>query len=232
MVKQGGDRPLGGGRHHYLQIGLAAQQFGGGDPQQAALATATVGAQHQRTATMAVQHLVDGGQGKGLIVAQGTIGPQRLPGLAIVPGLQRERRIPFQQPHQPGDKAVPRLRGLFGSGHQPHPIRVRVAGPLRPRRSQQQQQTASTQGTCQRPEGVWVKAAEGVEHQGVALLPEPLQRLGCRQGVMTGRPLPEPEDCLAEQGIGTGNAVGLLPLQPDQPPLTGTGQALAQVSHL
>ena len=77
-----------------------------------------------------------------------------------------------------------------------------------------------------------MKAAEGVEHQRVALLTEPLQRLGGGLRGITLGPGTQPEDGLAEQGLGAGNAVGLLPLQPDQAPLTGAGQRLAQQGDL
>jgi hypothetical protein len=77
-----------------------------------------------------------------------------------------------------------------------------------------------------------VKTAEGIEYQGVALLTEPLKRLGGRLRSMTLRTLPQPEHLSPQQGFGTNDAVILLPFQPDQTPLAGMSDSVAQGEQL
>jgi hypothetical protein len=76
-----------------------------------------------------------------------------------------------------------------------------------------------------------VKTAEGIEYQGVALLTEPLKRLGGRLRSMTLRTLPQPEHA-PTAGFGTNDAVILLPFQPDQTPLAGMSDSVAQGEQL
>ena len=227
--KQGGYRGLGGGRHQDLQIGLLAQQLGGGQPQQAALAAAPIRAQHQRAAAVTVQHLVDGGQGAGLITAQWSRRPNRLPQGRRGWGRQLEGGVTRQQPYQPGEKAVTRQRHIFRLCHQPNPVRIRPGRPLGSRRGQQQQQAARPQGARQRPERIGVKTAERIEHKRVALLTESLQRLGRRLRVVFARAIPQPVAEAAKQRLGPGDAIGLITFQPDQPPFADAGQRLAQL---
>ena len=77
-----------------------------------------------------------------------------------------------------------------------------------------------------------MKTAEGVEHQGIALLTQPLQRLGSRQWLMACRAVSQPEDRLPQQGFGAGDAIGFMPFQPDQAPFTGASESLTQEIHL
>ena len=174
MGKERGDRRLGGSRHHYLQAGILAQQIGAGQTQQRTLATATISAQHQRTTAMTMQYFVDGRQRTGLIGTEWPACVNRTPGLDADGRAQGEGRVPCQQPHQASDKTMTRPLGILGLGDQPQSVGIRVGWPRRSGRRQQQQQAPGAQRARQGAEGIGMKAAEGVEHQGIALLTEPL----------------------------------------------------------
>ncbi|MNJ11394.1 hypothetical protein D3C77_55690 [compost metagenome] len=174
MGKERGDGRLGGCRHHYLQAGILAQQIGAGQTQQRTLAAATIRAQHQRTTAMTMQHLVNGRQRTGLIGTEWPACVKRTPGLAAGGRTQGEGRIPCQQPHQAGDKTMTRQLGILRLGDQSQPVRIRVGWPRLSGGRQQQQQTTGAQRARQGAEGIGMKAAEGVEHQGIALLTQPL----------------------------------------------------------
>ena len=78
--------------------------------------------------------------------------------------------------------------------------------------------------------GVWLGLALAIIL--IALLAQPLQRLGGRQGSIPLRPLPQPEDSLPEQGLGPGDAIRLHSFQPDQTPLATMGERPAQGARL
>ncbi|MNE69297.1 hypothetical protein D3C80_1650150 [compost metagenome] len=77
-----------------------------------------------------------------------------------------------------------------------------------------------------------MKATEGIEHERVTLLTETLQSLGGGQRRVLSGAIAQPEDSLSEQYLGTGNAIGLITLQPDQAPLTVMGEIPAQLALL